>query len=413
MGFRQALRAVVLTVAAAPSLAAPAAASFPGQNGKIAFTQVTEIYSVDPDGSGPVNLTNNSATDVGPVWTPDGKDVAFSTNRGGTFQLYSMKPEGSSPTLLCPNSTSGFDWSPDGQRLVWVGGNGLEIVGPNDIRTTRYCERHPLVSGDASEPSWSPDGSRIAYVLYNSPDHDIHVINVDGTGDVQLTSGPPQQTSPDWSPDGTRIAFTVGSGTAPGIYTMNADGSNVTPVPGTAADSEPDWSPDGTRLAVQHYTGVDFQDDIDTIALDGSGRIMVAGGSSWQAEPDWQQVVAVTGFPRPKGATPLDISLVVAYDGCFAPNRGHGPPLAGDSCSPPKQASDNLTVGTLDSNGQRANFAGSVRFDVAKGDPGTPADEADVRLRVNLKDVRCKAAISPCTGGALSEASSGARSCRA
>jgi hypothetical protein len=410
MKFKRLFRVAVLSVAAALSLAASAHASFPGQNGKIGFASNRdgnwEIYSVNPDGSGITNLTNNPALDVYPVWTPDGQDIAFHSDRDGPSRIYAMKADGSAPGVLCENSTGAFAFSPDGQRLVWSesfssGFGWLAIADPLGTRGWgvygRYCDRRGLVNGHMLDPAWSPDGTKIAYVLDDYPYRDIYVINADGTGNMQLTSGPSQEESPDWSPDGQRIVFreSTGNGSAvPGIYTMRPDGSDVTLVPGTAADYDPVWSPDGTRIAVQN-TG------IDTIALDGSDRITVVGSST--NAPTWQSIPPSTGFPRPKGATPLNVSLVLAYDGCFAPNRTHAPPLAAGSCSPPQQSSANLTVGTLDSNGEKANFAGYVRFDVMKGNPATPEDEADVRLQVSLKDVRCRIAISPCTDGALSD----------
>jgi len=123
----------------------------------------------------------------------------------------------------------------------------------------------------------------------------------------------------------------------------------------------------------------------------------------WINRPTFQQAVEIPGhrprgFPRPKGATPLRASLVLAYKACSSPNRGHGGPLAVGSCSPPQQRSDYLTVGTLDSNGQPAKFAGSVRLDVFQGNPTTPADEADVNVQVNMTDVRKKADLSDYTG---------------
>jgi len=60
------------------------------------------------------------------------------------------------------------------------------------------------------------------------------------------------------------------------------------------------------------------------------------------------------------------------------------------SCSPPQQASDFLTVGTLDANGQPAKAVGSVRYDVKPGTAANPADDADVKIAVSVKDVRLK-----------------------
>jgi hypothetical protein len=93
-------------------------------------------------------------------------------------------------------------------------------------------------------------------------------------------------------------------------------------------------------------------------------------------------------YARPRGATPLRVSLVPAFAQCTSPNASHGAPLAFPSCKPPAQASPNLTFGTPDANGKQANSIGSVRYDVVPGNRNTPADEADVLATVSLTDVR-------------------------
>jgi hypothetical protein len=110
------------------------------------------------------------------------------------------------------------------------------------------------------------------------------------------------------------------------------------------------------------------------------------------------RVASASAYARPKGATPLRVSLVPAYVPCTAPNSQHGAPLASGSCNPPRQNSPHLTVGTPDANGQPADSTGSVRLDVAAGNPSTPADEADVRVGAKITDVRNKADLSDYTG---------------
>jgi plastocyanin len=109
------------------------------------------------------------------------------------------------------------------------------------------------------------------------------------------------------------------------------------------------------------------------------------------------------GYPRPRSATPLRASLALAYRQCQAAsaNRTHGPPLEHPSCTPPAQASDWLTVGTPDANGPAANSIGSARLVALTGDPGTPADEADVRLVTSITDVRSRTSGLPDYTGEL------------
>ena len=94
-----------------------------------------------------------------------------------------------------------------------------------------------------------------------------------------------------------------------------------------------------------------------------------------------------------------------AYHECFDPNRRHGPPLADDSCAPPLPRSGHLTVGTADSNGRPTQSLGRVRMGVLAGDPSTPADEADVRITVDITDVRLAEDLSDYTGELRAERS--------
>jgi hypothetical protein len=104
-------------------------------------------------------------------------------------------------------------------------------------------------------------------------------------------------------------------------------------------------------------------------------------------------------YARPRGADPLRTQLTVAYEPCNpgSADKQHGAPLDVPSCTP-AQASDHLTVGTLDANGLQAKAVGSVSYDVRPGIAATPADEADVGIAVAIRDVRAKSDLSDYTG---------------
>jgi Tol biopolymer transport system component len=116
--------------------------------------------------------------------------------------------------------------------------------------------------GNKSRPRWSPDGDRILFVGSSaSTELDVWVINADGTGLANLTEAPGDDTDPAWSPDGSRIAFAATRNTGVRqIYLMDV---SCQPPPGTCTTSgahnitdgyaeeyAPAWSPDGARLAV-------------------------------------------------------------------------------------------------------------------------------------------------------------------
>jgi hypothetical protein len=91
-------------------------------------------------------------------------------------------------------------------------------------------------------------------------------------------------------------------------------------------------------------------------------------------------------YPRPRGASPIRVSLVPAYAQCTSTNSTHGAPLAFGSCAPPSQQSSFLTVGTPDSNGAQANSTGFVRLRAKVGDIELEASMTDVRNRAGLGD---------------------------
>ncbi len=116
--------------------------------------------------------------------------------------------------------------------------------------------------------------------------------------------------------------------------------------------------------------------------------------------------VAQATHARPKAATPLFTSFVVAYDQCGGPagpppNANHGPAFSFDSCAPPRPSSRWLTVGTPDNNSNSSNAVASSRLVVE-------ASPADIRADVSIRDVRCTAALASanptaCPSGALGE----------
>jgi hypothetical protein len=105
-----------------------------------------------------------------------------------------------------------------------------------------------------------------------------------------------------------------------------------------------------------------------------------------------------SGFPRPRGASPLRVPLVPAFIRCQLPNTSHGGPLAFGSCGPPDGASNYLTVGTPDANGRSAASVGFERLTVKVGNSATPANEANVNLTFSMTDVRNEQDLSDYTG---------------
>jgi dipeptidyl aminopeptidase/acylaminoacyl peptidase len=250
-------------------------ATFPGENGKIAFQSLKHaIYVMNPDGSGQTNISTDPAfDDFHPSWSPDGKKMAFTSTRDGNFEIYVMSSVGTNPKRLTNNPAfDGYpEWSPDGTKIAFVssrdGNENIYVMASDGSGQTRLTN-YPSLD---FYPSWSPDGTTIAFVR----DSYIFVMDPLGFGQKKLGDGV-VGWSPDWSPDGTKIAFHKLSSPASvtnEIYVVNADGSGLKNISNDPAldYSAPSWSPDGTKIAF-HRAPNDESGEIHLMNADGSGK---------------------------------------------------------------------------------------------------------------------------------------------
>ncbi len=195
------------------------------------------------------------------------------------------------------------------------------------------------------------------------------------------------------------------------------DGPQVFPTTNTWGESTLKWNnrPPASGGAIADIGAIDPGDWVEwdvTPAVTGTGQVSflltsttpdaVRFDSRESAElthaPQLVLTTANDAYARPRGASPMRLSLVNAFNPCTSQNRTHGAPLAYGSCSPPTPASAQLTFGTPDANGRSANATGFVLYKTIVGNSSTPADEADVRLIAHLTDVRRKADLSDYTG---------------
>ncbi len=240
----------------------------------------------------------------------------------------------------------------------------------------------------------SADGTRVLFYTYEpldagDTDSRLDLYERSGTTTARISTGPAGGNGPfdvsfarGASADGTRVFFSTAEPLAAGDTDTRLDiyerfNGTTTLISTGPAGGNGDFgasfsgaSADGTRVFFETFESL--------VADDTNGALDVYAAR------------VRTGYARPKGATPLRVPLVIAYKACDpgSANRTHGPPLAHPSCAPPVEQSDWVTTATADANGQATRFLGSVRFGTLVGDPATSADEADLKIAVQITDVR-------------------------
>ena len=166
----------------------PAGATFPGPNGKIAYTVLNDsgIYTINPGGGGKTKVAVGDT----PSYSPNGKRIAYSSSDGHDYEIYTKSVGGGGKAQVTNNDTDDFwpSYSPDGKKIAYQGyeENDPEIYTDTEIFTVNASggAAFNVTNNDTFDfqPSYSPDGKKIAYVGFDGtdPDEEIYTINVGG-----------------------------------------------------------------------------------------------------------------------------------------------------------------------------------------------------------------------------------------
>jgi Tol biopolymer transport system component len=259
------------------------------------------LYRMDATGENLTPLVTGDAR--GPAWAPDGEHLAYFTGRGdanGHTHIVSIDRNAGQVRKLTAGGAIDVNpvWSPDGRRIAW------RRDGP-------YCLEIWTMDADGSHASklpvpagctfaWSPDGKRITVDVYLGPNQPVGIwmVNSDGTGAHPFTPNctavpapactGPSATGAVWSPDGTKIAYVVEG--LQGIVVAQADGSGSTIVEGPVICCAPPtrvvWSPDGQQLAFE--TTILGHPRLGVVAASDGPPTLISPQDEWDTTIEWQ-----------------------------------------------------------------------------------------------------------------------------
>ncbi|MBI1278584.1 MAG: hypothetical protein GC179_10705 [Anaerolineaceae bacterium] len=213
-----------------------------------------------------VNLTQNSASDGEPVWSPDGRSIVFVSERNGAPELYWMPTTGGAAYNLTHDSASdSFPvWSPDGRMLAFYSDRSgfleVYVMNMDCLRQIATCPSaiHRLGGGFNSLPAWSPDSKQLAYFangdLLLVPSECLARSDTCADSAYNLTRSPFTDWYPVWSPDNQRLLFQSNRSSQPQIYTADVQCESALkdcakPLKNALSYSlYPSFSPDGHQI---------------------------------------------------------------------------------------------------------------------------------------------------------------------
>jgi TolB protein len=193
-----------------------------------------------------VNLTNGRGNSYVARYSPDGRQIAFWSNRDGNPEIYVMNADGTNVRRITnhPANDSTPTWSPSGAQIAFTsdraGGARPQIYMMNADGTG--VQRLTNDESWADRPSWSPTTNEIAFTASNGPGYDIKILNLSTRQTRQITHGEGSNESPAFSPSGRHIAFMSTRAGRFQIFTVGIDGNGVRQVTRDGNNQFPAWS---------------------------------------------------------------------------------------------------------------------------------------------------------------------------
>lgn len=310
------LAAAIVFVACGSAGARPASKAVPG--GRIVFRRFFDsthrwggLFTMDTHGRGvhQVTFPSKGVLDEEPVWSPNGKWIAFQRTQGNQTLVFVVNAKGGRPreVAACTVGCVGEDspaWSPNGSRLAIgimarAGGESVWIVTPSGHKLRRLTRLDPAHTD--TEPGWSPDGRQLTFTRTTAQPLPVvrkalFVINVDGTRQRRLSPWRLRAGHhPVWSPDGKRIVFCSNEDQAvpnfpSNLYSIHPDGTGLVQLTHARAGQQyysSSFSPGGRWMVFSLRPGQDVNERVFVMRTNGADVHALTTGEFWDGTPDW------------------------------------------------------------------------------------------------------------------------------
>lgn len=254
-----------------------------------------------------VRLTTNPGQDVRPAWSPDGKRIAFQSNRTGAYQIWTVNRDGADERRVSRGEADDRHpaWSPDGRQIVFDAGDDrvreIWVMDPDGGNRRQITALRAF----SSFPAWSPDGRTIAFFVYRDGAMDLWAVNADASAPRALTSGFADERKNNctfachaaaWSPESATLAFSGGDHRS--VWTLRLEAPDPIRITSSEQLAHFPWfMPDG-RLAYieEHASSAEAWTEVRVIDPSGQRppdtlleKVLVQG--PYELSPDGKRLV--------------------------------------------------------------------------------------------------------------------------